>query len=261
MFSANDRFRLGLFADPGDGSDIDEAFEDAVDNARVEYGLSGVVPSVAATSAADVKPLDFSPSPLARAHVLASRITPEEGVVYAIPLASDSQFKRRRPTIRFEDEISVGSALGFLPAVSEQLEKDLLERLPQEVTLAQGEFLESVELRSYRARFKPVVSTFSGPKKNLFVVTLKGSDVVLGEGATAGEARRAALLRAKEGPLNGLDSYVLEVSSTSRRADGNPLYSIERQRLTQKGALRLTLSSPKKTPKITGWLFFGQVTR
>lgn len=261
-FTSRERFTSGLFSDQGDDLDLDSAFEDAVDSARIEYGISGVIPSVASFSASDIEVVSQSPLSLARAQILMRRKELTPGVVYAQALAADSQFKRKAFNLKFEDDdLNVGHRLGLIEDLKVELEEAVLLRLNAlELEIPEFSFLENIELKSYRARYKALALAHPGKNKNQFVARRKEGGEILAQGATLGEAKRNAMLLAKEEAPDGSDVFALYISSAPLREDGNPPLEITRTRLSQKGALKVFLASPKKPElKTTGWLFFGQV--
>lgn len=261
-FTAHERFASGFFSDEGSDPDLDSAFEDAVDTARIDYGIGGVIPSVASFSASDLEVVSTEPLSLARALMLMRRQEITPGVVYAQALASDAQFKRKALTLKFEDdELKVGHRIGVLDDVPLSLEEEILKRLEaSELEVPQPSTLESLELKVYRARYKAVSLPHPGKNKNQFVARRAEGGPILAKGATLGEAKRNALVIAKEESSDGLDVFTLHVSAAPLREDGNPPLEITRTRLSQKGTLRATLASSKKPElKTTGWLFYGQV--
>jgi hypothetical protein len=254
--TAHERFTQGVFADHGRGADLDEAFEAAADETRDAFGTSGVIPSAASYSAGDVTVVSDVATSAARAQVLGLRdLAP--GALEARATAADTLFKRRRVRVNLEDTDALRT-----PGVLELTEEVEAWTLGL-VELEEGEFVEGVEVLRSRSRFKPLASSFTGPKSNTFVVTRKGSDEVLASGATAAEAKREAAALAKAGPVDGQEVYTLEVTQASRRADGNPLVSIERTLVAQKYVVQVSLARLKDPTKLktSGWLFLGRVAQ
>lgn len=259
-FTPKDRFLSSKFADVGEGADIDEAFEDAVDTARVEFGLSGVIPSIASLGASDINVISEHPLPLSRQMILLSREEIEENKANARAVALDSQFKRRRSVLKIEDELDLDVLRkdGQLPL---ELEQELLKRLVDAgVEVTPEEFIEKVEVTSYRARYKPLVIVNRGRNKNTFVVKLEGDDKIRATGSTPGEARREAVRLAKEGEMDEKELYSLVVEVSAVRDDGSPLFKIVRERLSQKASVKVTLAQPKNSQvKTTSWVFYSQL--
>lgn len=251
---ARERFITGVYADHGRGADLDEAFEAAADEVRDLFGTSGVIPSVASSSASDVTVVEEEPTSAARALALGLRdLAP--GSLEARATAADALFKRRRARAVVEDLAPVYAVgpLVLTPEV-EEWAKGLVE-------LEDGELIESVEVLRTRARFKPVATGSTGPKANTFVVRRVGHDEVLASGATASEAKREALALARAGAVAGVEAYSLEVTQSSRRADGSALVLVERTVVAQKTVVQVSLARVKDPAKVktSGWLFLGRV--
>lgn len=249
----------GIFIDEGTGSDIDEAFEDAVDTSRIEYGLSGLIPSIATSSIDEVIEQDNEVSTKERVKLLISRSESNENVT-AWKYANDSQFKKKKVNVKIENDLNVGFEIGNL-LVNEALENELLTLMKeQNIIVDEGFVLESVEVKSYRARYKSVAEHFKGKNKNTFVVKLENDTEILATGETAALAKKEAQRLIKEGALKGKDAYNLEVTLEAKRETNDALIKVQRVKLSQKATLKLTFVALKKPDvKIDGYLFSKNV--
>lgn len=253
---------LGVGAD----ADVDAAFDDATESAWYDYGHARIVPSVASVDAGQVVVAEGRPVSralaiqAALAALAAGELAPNTAYAYA--LTDDAAYRRRRLNLTLTDpglEVGPEGLLGYVPQV-------LSARLLEEAASAGGglgddEMLESVDVRRARARYRPVATPHRGASSSSFAVLLESTDRIVAAGhATGSDARRAAVALAKEGPVGGIDLARLEVVKLTRRVDG-PLITVERTRVAQRVALRLTFAAEKapERTKHTGWLFAGHV--
>lgn len=264
--SAADRLATRGFLDSGAGSALEEAFDDAVTSAAYAWGHNGELPNVGccedALEGGRVELADGAPtsSTLARAQALEAIEHCQPGKVHAVAVLPDSAFRRRRLNLRFDDPaLEVGSEPGPL-TLTAALRASVLALMNAEgFALEDDEQVEQIELRRVRARYKPVPEAHAGRNRSQYVVTLRGDDEVLATGATAGAARREAVQLLKAGPVAGRELAELEVSVRARREDGSPLASVRRERVVQKGQLRVTLVREKNPAKrkVAEHVFYG----
>lgn len=251
---------LGYGAD----KDPDGALDDARAAARDEYGHAGVVPSIADALSLDVEVEDDKVMSRSQAirlaqERLASGVEP--GKVYGVRVGADAGWRRRRVNLNVVDvELEVGTDVGELSYVTQDLQAAIMERLQASgVEVDPAELLEVVDVRRIRARYKPVVTSHKGGSVSDFVVWTKRDHKIVSSGhATASEARRAGVEILKAGGVEGDEQVVLEVVKVVTRGQ-EPLLTLERTRVAQRGALRLTFAlekDPTKT-KHVGWLFYG----
>lgn len=255
----------GAFISSGADVDVDAAFDDAVTTAWYESGHAGLRPSIADTDASRVEVVSSDPLSLAlairsaRADLVAGM---EPGAVRAIAVCADSGFKRRRVTLKLDDTTL---ELGAEPGMVRDTSSEWAQRLGAELDaagagLGAGEQVESVELRTVRARYKPVAVSHKPPSGKEFIVVADGAIVSKGH-PTASKARQAAVALAKEGPVQGVELAKLAVFGLAGRADGLPLVEVDRVRVAQKLSLKVTIAGVKDPDrrKVSGWLFYGIV--
>lgn len=253
----------GMLAQAGEGADMDAALDDAVEVAHDEVGHSGVVPSVADVDPSSVEPKDGPALPLevvvsqAVREVAADEVAP--GTLRAARVATPASWKRRKVTLRIDDpDVEIGKS-GTVAVLTAELEGYLREKLVEAGEDLDGTLVELVEVRNLRGRWKPEVTTRKGKRAPKYVAVVRETGEVVGEGRTAGEARRAAVAVARAGAVGDLEQYTLDIEQRIRLEEG-PVIEVKRARIAQRGSLRITLATekdPAKT-KTAGWLFYGQ---
>lgn len=251
-YTPEERFKTGRFIDVGKGLDIDEAFEDASDNVRELYGSTGIIPSVAGFSVSEiVETKEEASFSLAAAKIEAAR---DKSPLSARTYAADNKFKRRKAVVKSEELLPFLSAQELTAnQITPELEEILVKALATEgKDKSASEFIEAVEIRSTRPRFKPVSVSIPVIKEERFAVRLEGDSTILAKGPTATVAKREALKVLKEGAFKGAEEYTLEVSLTS------PLIKVTRQKVAQKTTIKITLAEAKGPTPAVGWVFSGR---
>lgn len=254
----------GAYVGYGGDADVDAAFDDAAQSARDEYGHLGVVPTVADADPSSVQERTGAPLSLESAAVRAVRHLREgvpAGEVHAIPVAADTQYKRRKVRVNVDDPaLDLGRSSPGPAELTPELEARIRAELAEQgVELQDDETIEKVEVQRLRSRYKPEVTVHKGTKERAFQAIVRETGALVGEGKTAGEARRAAVTAAKEGTHGTLETYTIDVYQQVRVEGSLPLIEVKRERVLQKGALRVTLHNVKNPEKhkTTGWLFYG----
>lgn len=253
------------------GADIDEAYDAAVADAADTFGASH--PLLAVTP--DAMDLTYSESlsasggsgtrTLAGALRAAPVAAAASDTVVAVPYSADRFWARRRINLKVDDpalELGVDGTITepTVLAADDDLLAVLTGQLDGDVALRDGELVDAVTLQRLRCRYRTVVTKGEGKGARKYVARAD-SGVVLGEGRTASEARRAAVA-AMKGALDGVERYGVEVYVETRRESG-PHLRLERVRVAQRGAVRLAVAEEKdpSRTKIAGWVFAGAAGR
>lgn len=256
--------RAGAFIGLGKGADADEAFDDAVDTARYEFGHVGHGPSLASASP-DLEVAATEPLPLKLAIWTAQQALAEipGGVTHAIPVCADGAFRRRRVLLRPVD------AMLELPHIPGPLrpgrEPVSLFTAVLNAAKAAGlgpeptEMIEEVDLRNIRERHKVVAVSFKGKGTNRFCLLDEQGKLVDG-GPSASDARRIAVATLRDKSYHQGEETRFEIRKVVGRENGDPLMRVERQLVGQRATLRvsyLSAKQPDKPRKVVGWLFYG----
>lgn len=242
----------------GVAADIDEAFDAAVSAAVDRHGEVHPITTVYVDDAATVDQVGTIVEATA-----AVRAAIAGGAAFAAaPYAERRFWSFRKVNVKIADpdlDLGVeGTLVGPLPLA---LDADMVQSLLGSVeggTPADGERVEQVELTRLRSRYRPVNSRNVGKLVKTFEARVVGTGVTLAVAEKAAEARREAIAIAKAGPVDGEERYSIEVVAVQRRESG-PLYQVDRVRVAQSGAVRVTLvteKDPAKT-KVAGWVFAG----
>lgn len=258
-----------VFATYGVGGDVDVAFDEATALAGNEHGFTGAHPSVAVADAGAVELVPGEAVPLAATVLragddLAGPEAPAAGVVRAYPVAANSSVSRRRVRLVLEDVGLDAPGKGPVGVLTGGLREAIVAGLVEQGQgLADGEFLEQVTVVRTAARYKPVVQVNKGKMTSVYAVLDPATSTVLETGLpTAGAARRAAVVLAKEGAWDGAaaqgpeaDLHVVRVSTR----EGLPYVRITRTRTVQKVVVRVVVAKVKDPAKTrtVGWLFTG----
>jgi hypothetical protein len=240
----------GGFLTVGQGADCDAAFDDATENAWYELGRAQLVPSVTGVNPEQLTVLDTDPLPLWAAVQRARAALGElpAGSVVAVPVGKRGSYTRRKVAVVVEDP-----TIEF-PATPQPLHDLHVDALRALAGATAEELLDTVELRRpARAKYKVVTTRHDGPKQNRFSVYLPGQAEPLSSHPTAGDARRAAVAYAKSstGTLTATVRKETFVNGT------DPLFTVTRDRVAQKAAVRVELCTPKPNVKTVAWVFAG----
>lgn len=256
----------GLWVIGADGADIDEAYDAAVAQAADTFGASHPLLEVTP----DAMDLSYHYGLVAggaggtRTAAGALRAAPSAArsasTVVALPYSADRFWTRRRINVKIDNaelELGVDGTIGEPRALDVDDERlAALCSLDDAAALRDGEFVDSVTLLRLRCRYKTVITKGEGKGVRKYVARAD-SGVVLGEGRTASEARRAAAAAMKES-LDGVERYGVEVYVETRRESG-PHLRLERVRISQRGAVRISVAAEKDPArtKVAGWVFAG----
>ena len=257
----------GLWVIGADGADIDEAYDAAVAEAADTFGASHPLLEVTP----DAMDLSYHDGLVAvgaggtRTSTGALRAAPtaarSASTVVALPYSADRFWARRRINVKIDDaalELGVDGTIGEPRTldVDDELLAALCGLAADDAALRDGELIDAVTLLRLRCRYKTVVTKGEGKGARKYVARAD-SGVVLGEGRTASEARRAAVAAMKDS-LDGVERYGAEVYVETRRESG-PHLRLERVRIAQRGAVRIAVAAEKDPArtKVAGWVFAG----
>lgn len=246
-----------VFVSYGNGSDIDQAYDDAALSDRIEYGTAGVTASLEKADPAWPRSIHDGPMHRHQAWALVLEMLPDiqPGTLHAIPVAPMKAYRHRTVNVTVTDPSlpapAVPGSLWMFPA--------LAEAAASMVTLDQGETAVSAALpRLGSARYKASAAAHAGPKHTMFAVVPEGEWKPLSVHTSASEARRAALTVARDksnGPLT------LEIRPVVTKADGAPLITVKREPVACRRPIRVLVASLKNEDKplpVDGWVLFGR---
>lgn len=243
----------GGFLTVGQGADCDAAFDDATETAWYELGRAQIVPSVTGVNPEQLTVIDTDPLPLwaavQRARAALSELP--AGAIVAVPVGKRGSYARRKVAVVVENpQIEFPST----PQPLHELPVAAIDAIRSLAGATTDEHLDTVELRRpARAKYKVVITRHEGPKQNRFSVYLPGQAEPLSSHPTAGEARRAAVAYAKS--CSGTATATVRKESFVNGTE--PLFTIRRERVAQKAAVRVELCTPKPNVKTVAWVFAG----